>query len=117
MSWAQRDRERRMSALTALALAVKEKVEPATYVLYVGDTQRFPAQVLEIACERLRRSREWWPKLSDVIDECQLVARQQAERVDAQRRRSQLPESPIDAEKLARFKDDVARLVQRRRMR
>lgn len=78
-------KERRIAALTRLAIATREKVDKATYVLYVEQTSNVPVSVLEAACRRLETSSDWFPKLSQVLEECRIVGQRRAEQA-AQKR-------------------------------
>jgi hypothetical protein len=108
--------ERRIKALTRLALATREKVEPATYVLYVEDTAGFSTDVLEKACRRLETALTWFPKVSELVSECRIVARYEAEQ-RAQQQRPQIQGKPVTPDQIAALRDRVAVEVQRKRMR
>lgn len=107
--------ERRMAALTKLAIRTREKVEKETYVVYVEDTAHFPTQVVEIACQRLGTMQSWFPKSHELIEDCRAVAKHQAEQSEAKARRLQLPE-PANPERLQKFLDDVKAEVRRKAM-
>lgn len=94
------DEDKRMEALTRLALATREKVDRASYVLYLEDTARFSTAVIVDACRRLETSSPWFPKLAELIEECRIVAQQHAERAEAERRK-RLPPPPPRPEFLA----------------
>ncbi len=111
------NQDRRVKALTRLALATREKVETATYVLYVEDTAGFPTDVLEKACRRLETGLAWFPKVSELIAECRIVARYEEEqRATARRGQLRIEGQPVAPEQLAQLKADVALLLHRRRM-
>jgi len=105
----------RVNALTRLALATREKVESATYVVYVEDTAHFSADVLAQACKRLEHSSPWFPKVAELIAECQLVANREAERRAAR----QLPANAekADPDRLAAFLEQCKAEVARKSMR
>lgn len=110
------NQERRIKALTRLAIATREKVEPATYVLYVEDTAGFTTDVLETACRRMETALTWFPKVSELMDECRVVARYEEEQ-RAMKAPRQIDGPPVSPEQIAQLRADVARLVERRRMR
>lgn len=98
MALTQDSKEARMKALTRLALATREKVDAATYVLYVEDTAHFPSAVVVDACRRIETSSPWFPKLAELVEECRLVAKyQEDQREEVERKR--LPPAPISDEK------------------
>ncbi len=111
------NQDRRVKALTRLALATREKVEPATYVLYVEDTAGFPTDVLESACRRLETSLTWFPKVSELVEECRVVSRYQEEqRATARRQVPQLNGPQVSAEKIAGLRAAVNAEIQRKAM-
>lgn len=102
----------RIEALTRLAIATREKVDRAAYVLFVENTADVELKVFVEACRRLEHSAQWFPKVSELRDECRVVAARHRERKEASRR--QLTDGPpiTDeqwAEIRAKFQDVLAR--------
>jgi hypothetical protein len=81
-------------------------VERASYVLYLEDTARFSTAVVVEACRRLETSSQWFPKLAELVEECQRVAQRHQEQREAERRK-RLPPPPPRPEFMA---DVMARL-------
>ncbi len=108
--------ERRLAALTSLALATREKADRATYVLYLDGLADFSTDVVVRACTRLAHSAEWFPKLSQVREECRVVARyEQEQREQAKRRQLDVPQ--VSEERVKQLKADVAAFLKTRGMR
>lgn len=109
-------RERRMAALTKLAIRTREKVERETFVVYVEDTAMFDTAIVELACHRIGTSQTWFPKVNELIEECKAVAKQRQEQRESEQRK-QLPPAPISPEKWAeiqaRFRDVLRRKAMR----
>lgn len=108
-------REQRITALTRLALATREKLDPASYVLYVEDTARYSTAVVVEACRRLETSASWFPKLAELTAECRLVAERQQEAAEA-RQRKRLPPAPVPQEKLDHFLAQMRDVIQKKTM-
>ena len=108
--------ERRLAALTSLALATREKADRATYVLYLDGLADFSTDVVVKACTRLSHTAEWFPKLSQLRDECRVVARYAHEQREQARRRL-LDEPQVSAERVKQLKAAVAALLEKRGMR
>lgn len=109
------NKEARLTALTKLALRTREKVEPATFVLYVEDTAKFSTAVVVEACDRWGRSQAWFPKAAELIEECRLVAQRHEER--REQRQLSAHSEPASPERLAKFLDDVKALARQKAMR
>ena len=105
----------RMMALTRLALATREKVDPAVYVLYVEDTASYATEVVVTACQRLERRVTWFPKVAELIDECRVVAtRRHEEQEEAARQR--LRPAPLPPERWAAFQAQFQAIIQQKVM-
>jgi hypothetical protein len=102
------DRELRVRALTQLAIATREKLEPQTIATYLDDVARVSTPILVAACERLRKSAEWFPKVRELLDACQAVAHERKMREELNRPRLNPPPEPTAEQKaiyLQRIKD------------
>jgi len=105
----------RTTALTRLALATREKVEPAVYVLYVEDTASYSTDVVVMACRRLETRLTWFPKIAELVDECRIVAtRQQEAKDEAARQRLRPP--PLPADRWAAFQAQFQAIIQQKVM-
>lgn len=116
MGLSETSREQRVTTLTRLALATREKVETAVYVVYVEDTAHISLPVFQMACRRLEHSSKWFPKVAELLEECGTVARHLQEQEDG-RKRFMLSEPPVSPEKIRTFRQAVAERLQRMRMR
>lgn len=103
-------REQRVKALTRLALATREKMEAASYVIYVEDTAWFSTDVLTEACRRLETSSAWFPKVSELIEECRMVAQRKQEQRGQKLLRAPIPD-PVSPEKMQEFMAQIRRLT------
>lgn len=112
---AVQDKEARLTALTRLALATREKVETATYVLYLEDTATFSTAVVVEACKRMETRVSWFPKVAELIEECATVAKRHQERQE-ERARAALPPPPASPEKLAWFRRKMHELIDSKSM-
>ncbi len=109
-------KERRLKALTRLALATREKVESAVYVLYIEDTAGFSTEAVERACHRLELTTPWFPKVAELIEACRSEAEREAERRATRFR--QLPAGdPVSPEKLGEFLAQIKAVVRKKAMR
>lgn len=115
MALTQDSKEQRLKALTRLALATREKVDAATYVLYVEATAGFQSAVVVDACHRLETSVSWFPKLAELVDECRIVAKRRQEEQEEARR--SLPQAPADAARLAKFLEELKAVARKKVMR
>jgi hypothetical protein len=110
-------REARLKALTRLALATREKVEPSVYVIYLEDTAAFSTGVMTEACQRLERSSAWFPKVAELIEECRLVAQQQQERREQAERQKRIMPPPPRPEFMADVMQRLRQLARKKSMR
>ena len=106
----------RLKALAEVALATREKVDRASYVLYLEDTARYSTDVFVEACRRLRTSSAWFPKVAELLDECRIVAAKRAQEAE-EARRKQLDLPPVSPEKLGWLRQQLEALVGRKGMR
>lgn len=109
------DKTRRIAALSRLAIATREKMEPAAFVVYIEDTQRFSTVVLERACRHLATTVTWFPKVSELIEACQIVSRQLVEDRDQARRRALRP-PPLSDEKWAEIQAQFRSVLKKHTM-
>lgn len=107
--------ERRLTALTRLAIATREKCDRATYLLYLEHVQRFSTEVVIAACRRLESSSEWFPKVAQLVEECRVVARHKAEQQEQHKRRM-LDIPPVDAAKIKQMREMVKEFLNARRV-
>lgn len=115
------DRDARIEALTKLALVTKEFPPPKTtfekesqqkfLLIYLEDTAMFATSVVVEACHRLRLRMNWFPKGAELRDECRIVAQQEQERLDSQRRRIAAPRDQVSDARLANIRQDVDRML------
>lgn len=109
-------KEKRIAALTRLALATREKLDRAAYVVFVDATATVPIDVFEAACRRLEAGSAWFPRVHELLEECRAVVRYR----DSQRRPLRAlaaGDVPITEAHLAELRARVAEAVERRRMR
>lgn len=97
----------RLAALKRLYLATREKWNPEQASIYVENTAGFSTAVVTSACRRLEGSAEWFPKASELVEECRLVAKRlEVEAED--KRRKRLPPAELTPEQksdiLAKFR-------------
>lgn len=109
------DKTRRIAALSRLAIATREKMEPAAFVVYIEDTQRFSTVVLERACRHLAATSSWFPKVAELMEACQVVSRQLSEDRDQVRRRALRP-PPVSEEKWAEIQSQFRAVLKKHTM-
>lgn len=109
------DRKIRLEALTRLALATREKPEPQTYVVYLENTVRVRTDVLIEACRRLEKSSTWFPKVAELLAECDLIAKRYREQ---QEQKQLVPANfvPASPEKVEAVKQMLKSLSRKKRM-
>jgi hypothetical protein len=112
MALTDSDKTTRLEAFTRLAIATREKIDRATYVLYLEDTADYSTAVVTEACRRLERSAQWFPKVGELREECRMIAARKAE--DAEARRRALNPPPISDEKWAEIRAKLQELRSRR---
>jgi len=108
-------RTARTTALTRLAVATREKIDPAVYVLYVEDTSSYPTDVVVTACRRLETRVTWFPKVAELLDECRIVAARQQEDREAVARLKLRP-PPLPADRWAVFQQQFQAIIQQKVM-
>jgi hypothetical protein len=100
--------KQKLTALTRLALATREKVDRETFVLYLEAVQAFSPALVTEACRRLEDAMKWFPKKAELLEECGRVAMRDRERRE-DRERKRLPPAPLSPERhaeiMARFRD------------
>lgn len=107
-------KQARVNALTRLALATREKVEPAVYVVYVEDTQHFGTVVFVEACRRLEKSVAWFPKVAELVEQCRIVNQEYLDQTAKPRQLTEPELSPQKkAEIMARFREVIGRKAMR----
>lgn len=79
-----RDLETRLHALDRLAIATRERCDKETKAVYLDDTAGIETAVLVEACRRLERSSSWFPKMKELLEHCEVVAREQRIRRELQ---------------------------------
>lgn len=85
--------------------------------MFAENSARFSTEVFELACRRLEHTCEFFPSYSQFEDELKAVNRHLADERDAEVRRKLLPPADqVSPEKLAKIREEVARLVQKRGM-
>lgn len=98
-----------------MAIATREKVDRAAYVLFVEDTADVELSVFVEACRRLEHSAAWFPKVAELRDECRIVATRRREDRESQRR--YLTDGPpISEEQWQEIKAKFHEVLARRRM-
>ena len=112
MALTDRDKEKRLEAFTRVAMATREKIDRATYVLYLEDTSDYSTAVVMTACKRLEHSSRWFPKVGELRDECRIVAAHLAEEAETKRRALMPP--PISDEKWAEIRAKLQEIINRR---
>lgn len=86
-----------------------------TFVVFVEDTQRVPLDVLHLACRRLGATSKWFPTVSEVLEESQLVALRLWNEKEMQRRA--LTEAPATPEQMADLKRRIQAAIAARKVR
>jgi hypothetical protein len=110
------DKEQRVQALTRLAIATREKAEPQTFAVYLDDTSRVSTHVLLEACRRLEKSSTWFPKVAELLEQCNLVAKEHQIRAELNRPRLREASYEASEEKKAQFREQWKALMQGKRM-
>jgi hypothetical protein len=113
MALTDADKEKRIEAFTRLAMATREKIDRATYVLYLEDTADYSTAVVTMACRRLEHSSKWFPKVGELREECGKVATRMAEAAETKRRLALNP-PPISEEKWAEIRAKLQEIIGRR---
>lgn len=109
------DKEARLKAMTRLALATREKVEPQTFAVYLDDVQRVETAVLIDACRRLEKSSEWFPKVKELLDMCNVVAKERQIREEMNRPRLSAAQTP-DPDRVAMWMEKIRASCRGKRM-
>ena len=112
----------RRAALTRLALATKELLperkedRDAFFRIYLDGLADYQTHTVVAVCRNLETRAEggWFPKLPVLCEAMRAYVRMKR---DQARPVYQIQGKPLEPEKLARFKDDVAAHVRRMRMR
>lgn len=110
------------AAITRLALATREPLpvsqedRNALFRIYWDGVNRFSIRTIVSACRRLETTSKWFPKVSELVETCAAIV---ARKRDEAKPTLALPsgDTPLDPEKLARFREDVARTIRAMRMR
>ena len=101
------DSEQRMAAMTRIALATREKIDRATFALYLEGVAGYSTATVIEACRRIEDRAQWFPKKSELLDECRIVAQRKAD-AEEDKRRKRLPPAPLTetqkADILAQFR-------------
>lgn len=115
MSRPIRDLEARLHALDRLALATRERADKETKAVYLDDSASVQTGVFVEACRRLERSSTWFPKMKELLDMCDVVAREHRIREEANRPR--LGEIPTpDPERVRMWLDKIREAARGKRM-
>jgi hypothetical protein len=69
-------------ALLQLAVATREHIDEAVLAVYEEDLSDFPPDVVIEACQRLRKTTQWFPKVLELIVVCKAI---RGEQYDAER--------------------------------
>lgn len=77
-------------ALMYLAVATRETLDPGVFAVYQQDLSEFDPVIVVEACEGLRRSAKWFPKVSELVSACQIIRMAERARADY----PALPEPP-----------------------
>lgn len=85
------DADRRLQSLIRLAWATRTKLEKEEFVVYLDDVTGIQTDVLVEACRRLEKSATWFPKVSELLETCNAVAREQRIRYELSRPRLKPP--------------------------
>ena len=109
------ERKARASAIGRLAVATRERVEPALFEVYVESTSAVPVEVLVRACDRLSRTSQWFPKVAEILEDCRAVARADQERREATQRRLTDGNQPVSDEKHRELMHGLVSLVRSKR--
>jgi len=109
------DKAIRLESLTRLAIATREKIDRATYVLYLEDTADYSTAAMTMACRRLEHSSKWFPKVGELREECSVVATRMAEDAEAKHRKALMP-PPISDEKWDEIRRRLQEIIGRRSM-
>lgn len=94
---------------------MREKVEKPTYAVYLDDTATIETRILVEACHRLEKSGQWFPKVSELLEACRLVAKEEQIRREANRKRLPAPDEP-DATRKAMWMAKIRAICQGKRM-
>jgi hypothetical protein len=116
------DSAARRAALTRLAVATKELLPTAKedrdafFRIYLDGLAKFPTHAVVAVCRKLETHAEggWFPKLPVLCEEIRAYVRVRAEQTKPV---LQLNGPLLSPERLAQFRSDVAREIQRKRMR
>ena len=111
--------DQRKDALKRLASAIPAaRIEPATFVVFVENSQRYATEAFVLTCRRLERTCQFFPSYAEFEDELNRVSRHLAEQREQEQRARRLPPAnPVSPEQLAQFKAAVAQVVAKRKMR
>lgn len=110
------DKETRLKALTRLAIATREKVEPQTFAVYLDDTQSIATSVLAEACHRLEKSATWFPKVAEVLEACSTVVKERKLREEWSRPRLNPPADEPSPERKMQWLQTLREICTRRAM-
>jgi hypothetical protein len=77
--------DQRIGALHRLAVATREKADPETLALYLEGSGRYATVDVVLACRRLEGRVAWFPKLAELLSECDVVQAERWERDQASR--------------------------------
>ena len=99
--------EQRVAAMTRIALATREKIDRATFALYLEGVAGYSTATVIEACRRIEDRSSWFPKKAELLEECRIVAQRKADAAEEQRRK-RLPPAPLTetqkADILAKFR-------------
>lgn len=105
------DAERRLEAITRLAVATRERAEPQTFQVYLENTAKVATDVLIEAGRRLEKSATWFPKVSELLETCNAVAREQRIRYELSRPRLK-PPPELTPEQKAKYLEAIRKACQ-----
>lgn len=94
------EKRARLSALTKLALATREKAEPEVFRVYLEALAGWSTEVLAEACTRLQRTAQWFPKVAEIVEACNTIHRERQQRLEQKRLGAPVP-APISPEQHA----------------
>ncbi len=94
-----RDKEQRLAAVVRLGVALRDRLDTEAQLIYLEDTQRVETAVLVEACRRLEKSAQFFPKVSELLSACNLVAKEHELRAAQLRPKLAAPAEPTPERK------------------
>jgi hypothetical protein len=103
----------RTNCFTRLAIATREKVEPATTAVYLESTAGWSLETLRVACHQLEMRSAWFPKVAEINEACHAAVKQR----EALRPQKSFPsheDAPVSEARRVELLRSLADLVKRK---